>query len=126
MSSLPSPANITQTVWYPVSLTENSMSNYYVGNGSSTVFNGTIANYSNAEQTVLVDVEIYNSSSKERVARQTWDDVSFQPFATKSFSMIPPSGLPAGNYFVAVGVYTSGGSRLLGWFSGYQNFTVAQ
>lgn len=120
------PANLNQTVWYPVSLTQNMMSSYYLTGGATTAFTGTMANYSSQTQTVLVDIEIYNASSKESVARVSWDNVAFQPFETKNFSLTSPSGLAPGQYFVAVGVYTAGGGPVLGWYAGYQNFTVAK
>lgn len=114
-----------ETIWNPVSLTSNSMSNYYIGQGDTTTFRGTVANYAyNTTRTVVVSVEIYNAQHR-RIDQRIFENVRLQPFSQREFQLSSPRGLAPGMYYVAVGVYDAGNNNLVGWYPGYQWFTVA-
>jgi hypothetical protein len=115
-----------ETVWNPVALTSNSLTNYYFSQGNTTVFLGTIANYNyNTPKTVTITFNIYDQQHHQ-VDQAVFSNISFQPFEQKNFSFQSPSNLAPGMYYYAVGVYQAGSNNLIGWYPGYQWFTVAQ
>ena len=125
-SNLPIPNNPAQSIWYPVALTNSFMSSYYLPPSQTTTFFGNVENYSyNITQNVLISASFVDKNNVP-VALKTWNNVTLSPFQSRLIQLTSPANLNPGIYYVNVGIYTSNGSNLLGWFTHYQNFTVGK
>lgn len=114
----------TITIWNPVSLTENYLTDYYFKEGNETVFHGKVVNYDyNAVHQVLISVEIYNENRK-RVSQVFYYPITLNPSHYVNVELISPRALTAGRYYYAVGIYDAQTFKQMGWFPAYQQFTV--
>lgn len=112
------------TIHGQVELTANSLTDYFLRNGQTTTFHGTIANYSfDRPRTVRVKIEVVDTKNAV-VSDRVWEPVTLVYRQSKDFSITTPPGLPPGIYFISVGIYDPDGNKLLSWFPKYQNFKV--
>lgn len=123
-SQLKTPTDINTPIKSQIALTTNNLTKYLITPGETTTFNASINNFTyNQQKTFLVDIEIYDNNGKQ-VGQKVWDKVTLKPFESRDFSMTSSNNLPSGVYFLYVGIYEPGGSKILSWFPRHQNFVV--
>ncbi|MCC2630803.1 MAG: Allergen V5/Tpx family protein, partial [Candidatus Paceibacter sp.] len=81
----------------------------------------------NTNNTVLVDLELYNSNG-QKVAQEFWDNIFVPKAGTGNFQdvykLTSPSNLPAGNYYWSAGIFKPGWNGVLNWYHAAQAFTI--
>ncbi len=84
-------------------------------------------NSPNTDNTVLIDIELLNSSN-QKVAQAFWDNVTIKKGGVTSlpgpFSAFSPASLPVGTYHWAVGIFKPGWSGLIMWRGFVASFMV--
>ena len=118
---------------------ENVLANYYTSNGFTTMASVDTVNLRQGESTtvridvgsqkrrsVLIDVEIYNATS--RFTQQYWDNQVFNASTWKKYTVnvALPVDAPIGTYTVKVGVFEAGWKRFLHWNDSAMQFRVSR
>jgi hypothetical protein len=103
--------------------TSASASPSTVAPGGSTSVTASVK--SSTASTVLVDLEVYNSSGT-KVFQQFWDNQSFSAGQTRTFSAswAVPTSTATGSYTIDVGIFSPGWGSLLSWNGAAGGLTV--
>lgn len=93
------------------------------GNGTEQ-FDAIIRNTDSANShSVLIDLEIYNSSN-QKVGQVFFDNQNFDANVARPYTIDADRGLPAGQYSFAVGIFNPGWNGNLHWAAPVFPFTV--
>ncbi len=118
---------------------EDVLAHYYTSNGFTTMASVDSLNLRQGESTtvrvdvgserrraVLIDVEIYNSTS--RFSQQYWDSQVFNASTWKKYSVnvTLPANAAIGTYTVKIGVFEAGWKQFLHWNDSAIQFNVAR
>jgi hypothetical protein len=82
----------------------------------------TVTNFYPSQKTILVDLELYNSSNTK--AYQLFGEINISAGGTNTFTASSPSTIPKGNYRWAVGLFTPGWTSLTHWYNTAQTIRV--
>jgi hypothetical protein len=91
--------------------------------GETNEFYAQFHNGSSTDQTVLGDIELFNSSGTK--IHQTFaDNVTLSPDQNSVGGIMSPDNLAPGTYYYSVGIFTPGWGSLIHWYHHLQEFQV--
>ena len=91
--------------------------------GETNEFYAQFHNYAASDQTVLGDLELYDSAG-HKVHQVFADNVTIGPAQDTVGGIMSPDNLAPGTYYYSVGVFTPGWGSLIHWYDHLQEFTV--
>jgi hypothetical protein len=105
-----------------VTLTHDTLSASVAAGTSNTIT--SYFNNSGPAKNVLIDLELYDSVTLNKVAQKYWDNVTIGAGATASVVWDTPTSLPQGTYLLQVGIFETGWGNLIHWYKDQESFTV--